>query len=141
MSKANSAPKEGNLQTVSQLLEISKIDTLYRDFYYQRGRELMEPLLSYPSYARIKEGLASLGWVEKQLRAAIERSDWAKSRELTERIRGLQGAAAASGERLKIGEDLYDGAAGIMVVLDDCMVTPFTARPRRAGASRPSERV
>jgi hypothetical protein len=113
MSKPTFAPKESDLQTVSRLLEISKLDTLYRDLYFQRARALIEPLLSYSTYAHIKEGIASLGWVEKQLRAAVERGDWAKSREMTERIRTIQGSATASGERMRLGEDLYDGAAAI----------------------------
>ena len=115
MSKTTVAPKESDFQTVSQLLEISKLDTLYRDLYLQRARELMEPLLSYSTYSRIKEGIASLGWVEKQLRAAIERGDWAKSRELTERVRAIQGSASAGGQRMRLGEDLYDGAADIPI--------------------------
>lgn len=115
MSKPTFAPKQNDLQPVSQLLDISKLDTLYRDLYFQRARELIEPSLSYSTYAHIKEGIASLGWVEKQLRASIERRDWAKSRELTERIRGIQGTASVSGERLRLGEALYDGAADIPI--------------------------
>src|SRR5215212_1578869 len=115
MSKTKPALKQDPGQTISRLLEISKLDTLYRDLYFQRARELMEPIFSYLTYALMKESLASLGWVEQQLRAAVERGDWAKTRELTERIRGIQASAAASGEWIELGEALYDGAADIPI--------------------------
>src|SRR5262249_12521264 len=75
--------------------------------------ELMEPMLSQTGYAQVKESLASIEWLEKQLRAAINRGDWTRTRELTERIRGIQGSAAAVGEWMKYGEALYDGAADV----------------------------
>jgi len=115
MGKNTGARPASNLQTVSLLLEVSRLDTLYRDIYFQRARELMDPILSQSSYSRVKEGLASIALVEKQLRASIERGDWARSRELTERIRGIQGSAAASGEWMRLGEALYDGAADIPI--------------------------
>src|SRR6185369_17951723 len=58
-------------------------------------------------------------WLEKQLRAAIERGDWRRSRELTARIRGIQGSAAANSEGTKYAEALYDGAA-------DTPIDPFS---------------
>lgn len=115
MSKNTAAKPASVSQTISRLLDISKLDTLYRDIYFQRAFELIEPMLSYSAYTGIKENLASLGWVETQLRAAIERGDWAKSRALTERIRGIQSSAAASSEWMRFGEVLYDGAADIPI--------------------------
>lgn len=75
----------------------------------------MEPMLSQTAYAQMKEELASIGWIQKQLRAAIERGDWSRSRELTERIRGIQSTATANGEWMKYAEGLYDGAADITI--------------------------
>ncbi len=114
MSKTKAATKENTIQTISRLLEISKLDTLYRDLYFQHAQELMEPVLSALTYARMKESLASLGWVEKQLGAAVGRGDWAKTRELTERIRGIK-AAAVDREWVRLAEALYDGAAEIPI--------------------------
>jgi len=115
MSKTTSAPKEDALQTVSRLLDVGKLDTLYRDLYLQRAYELMEPSLSYAHYTQIKESVASLGWVERQLKAAVERGDWAKTRELTERVRTLKGTAAAGGDRMRIAAALYEEAADIPI--------------------------
>lgn len=115
MDKNTAARPASAAETISLLLEMSRLDTLYRDLYFHRAHELMEPLLSHSSYVRMKQGLASIALVEKQLRAAIERGDWTRSHELTERIRGIQASAAASGELMKYGEALYDGAADIPI--------------------------
>ncbi len=114
MDKNAAASPASAAQTISLLLEMSGLDTLYRDLYFQRAHELIEPMLTHSSYARMKQGLASIALVEKQLRASIERGDWARARELTERIRGIQ-ASAASGEWMKYGQALYDGAADIPI--------------------------
>jgi len=106
-------------QIISLLIEVSRLDTLHRDLYFRRAHELMEPMLSQSAYAQVKEGLAAIEWLEKQLRAAIERGDWPRSRELTARIRGIQESAAANGEWMKYAEALYDGAA-------DTPIDPFS---------------
>jgi hypothetical protein len=63
----------------------------------------------------MKQDRASIGLLERQLRAAVERGEWSRTRELTERIRRIQGAAAASAEWMKYAEALYDGAADIPI--------------------------
>jgi len=115
MNKNTAAKPASAAQTISLLLEISRLDTLYRDLYFQRAHQLIEPLLSQSAYALIKQGLTSIVLVERQLRSAVERGEWSRARELTERIRGIQGAAAASAEWMKYAEALYDGAADIPI--------------------------
>jgi hypothetical protein len=115
VDKGTAAGPASTAQTIALLAEISILDTLYRDLYFQRAHKLMEPVLSNPAYARMKESLASIGSVEQQLRAAVERGDWSKSHELTERIRAIKGSAAAVGEWRKYGKILYDGAADISI--------------------------
>src|SRR6478672_8177679 len=115
MDKNTAAKQASAAQTISLLLEISRLDPLYGDLYFQRAHQLIEPLLSQSAYARIKQGLTSIVLVEGQLRAAVELGEWSRAREMTERIRGIQGAAAASAEWMKYAEALYDGAADIPI--------------------------
>jgi hypothetical protein len=115
MDKNTAAKPASAAQTISLLLEISRLDTLYGDLYFQRAHQLIEPLLSRSAYARLKHGLTSIVLVERQLHAAVERGEWSRARELTERIRGIQGAAAASAEWMKYAEALYDGASDIPI--------------------------
>ena len=75
MSKTVTAQKDAAMTTIRKLVDIAKLDVLYRDLYFQRARTLLEPLLSRSSYDYMKENLASLNWVERQLRASVERGD------------------------------------------------------------------
>jgi hypothetical protein len=111
--------KESVSQTVGMLTEIGKLDTLFRDVYLQRARELMSQLLPYSSFTYIKENTASIGWIERQLRAAVERGNWDKSRELTERLRTLKSSLTANAESMKLGESVYEG-------LSDIPIDPFS---------------
>ena len=115
MSKTSLAPQESASQAVSRLVEVGKLDTLYRDIYFQRARELMSPLLSHATYTNTKSSLASLGWVEQQLRAAVERGDWKRAGELTERVRAIRAAAATGGELMALAEAVYERLADIPI--------------------------
>jgi hypothetical protein len=115
MSKTSLAPQESASQTVSRLVEVSKLDTLYRDIYLQRARELMSSLLSFATYTNTKASLASLGWVEQQLRAAVERGDWKRAGELTERVRAIRASTATGGELMALAEAVYERLADIPI--------------------------
>src|SRR5262245_22157133 len=115
MSKKTAAKPANVSQTITHLLEISKLDSLYRDLYFQRAQELMDTLLPRSTYEGIKQRLGSIDAVERQLRAAVERGDWERSRTLTESIRNTREAAAASAEGMKLGEHVYDGVADIPI--------------------------
>jgi hypothetical protein len=115
MSKTGSATEESASQTISRLVEISKLDTLYRDLYFQRARELITSLLSYTAYTRHKENLASLGWVERQLRAAVERGDWKRAGELTERVRSIRTSDETSTALMGLAEAVYERLAEIPI--------------------------
>lgn len=115
MSKTSLAPQETASQAVSRLVEVGKLDTLYRDIYFQRARELMSSLLSHATYTNTKSSLASLGWVEQQLRAAVERGDWKRAGELTDRVRAIRASAATGGELMALGEAVYERLADIPI--------------------------
>lgn len=118
MSKASSVQHENVSQTVSRLASIGDLDTLYRDLYMQRAHELMETILSYTSYTNIRNGMASVGLVEQQLRAAIKRSDWERAAELTERVRTIH----ADAER----KDVLDLAGSVYDKLAEIPIDPFS---------------
>ena len=119
MSKHSAAKAPSVLPTISNLLELTKLDTLYRDLYLERARELLGTLLTYSRYQSLREGVASIPWVERQLRAAVERSEWQRSAELTARVRALQSSANENAEVLKLGKSVYDELA-------DLPIDPFT---------------
>src|SRR5262249_17174263 len=102
-------------QTIFHLLLIGKLDTLYRDLYLQRAAELMDTLLNRTTYDGLKQRMASIGSIERQLRAAVERGEWTRAQALTESIRTIKAAAAANAEGMRLGEFVYDGLADIPI--------------------------
>jgi hypothetical protein len=120
MSKKTAAKPANVSQTIFHLLLISKLDTLYRDLYFQRAAELMDTLLNRTGYDSLKQKMASIGSIERQLRAAVERGDWERAQALTESIRTIKAAQAISAEGIRLGESVYDGLA-------DIPIDPFSA--------------
>lgn len=115
MSKTVTAQKDAAIATIRRLVEIAKLDVLYRDLYFQRARTLLEPLLSRSSYNYMKENLASLTWVERKLRAAVEHGDWKRSQELTEHAARTHASAKANAELMKVGEEVYEGITEVVI--------------------------
>ena len=115
MLGASSSQPENVLQTIGELIEVSKFDTLYRDLYLQRARELMSTTLSEAAYTNIKEGTAVLGLLEHQLRAAIEQGNWKKACEFTDRVSQIRKTAAANSASIGLAEVVYGMSANVPV--------------------------
>lgn len=115
MFGASSSQPENVLQTIGELIEVSKLDTLYRDLYLQRARELMSTTLSEAAYTNIKEGTAVLGLLEHQLRAAIEQGNWKRACEFTDRVSQIRKTAAAKSASIGLAEVVYDRSANVPV--------------------------
>lgn len=115
MSKAGLQSKDITLSTVGRLVEMSKLDTLYKDLYLQRARTLLGPIFSRGSYFKLKENRAQVPWVEQQLRASIERSDWKRANELTERLKQLRASLESGSDAAKLAETVYEKAADVAI--------------------------
>lgn len=109
------ASKETILTIVGELIEIGKLDTLFRDLYMHRARALLTTFFSVGSYQTLKENRAEIPWVEKQLRASVERSDWKRCTELTERLGQLRAKVDAGSQFAKLAETVYDRASDISI--------------------------
>jgi hypothetical protein len=115
MSKAMQQSKENTFTTVTRLTEISALDTLFKDLYLQRARALLSPVFSRGSYDSYKENAAQVPWVEQQLRAAVERSEWKRVADLTERLRNLKANVASGSQSAKLAEAVYEDAADVTI--------------------------
>lgn len=115
MSKAVLASTETILTIVGQLIEISKLDTLFRDLYIQRARALLSTFFTAGSYLHLKEKTAQIPWVEQQLRAGVERGDWKRCTELTDRLRQLKADVATGSQYAKLAEPIYERAGYVSI--------------------------
>ena len=108
MSRAVTASTQDTLQTVSRLNEMGALDTLFRDVYLQRARDLLTTVLTRTSYEELKARTAELPFTEQQLRAAVERGEWEKSSKLSERLKSLRTRISSAGQSMKLGETVYE---------------------------------
>lgn len=115
MSKAAVASRETTLTIVGQLIEMSKLDTLFRDLYFQRAQALLGTFFSVGSYLHLKDNRSQIPWVEQQLRAGVERSDWKRCTELTERLRQLRASVDAGSQFAKVAETLYEQGGAVSI--------------------------
>ena len=115
MSKAIPASKDNTLTVAGQLVEMAKLDTLFRDVYLQRARTLLAPMFSRGSYLRLKENTAQLPWLEQQLRACVERGDWKRCTDLTTRLRDVRTAIEGQAQFAKVAETIYERAADVSI--------------------------
>ena len=115
MSKAAPSARDNTLTVVGQLVEMGKLDTLFRDMYLQRARTLLAPMFSRGSYLRLKENTAQIPWLEQQLRASVERSDWKRCTDLTVRLRDVRTAVEGSAPFAKLAETIYERAADVSI--------------------------
>ena len=116
-SKAALASRETILTIVGHLVEMSKLDTLYRDIYIERARALLGTFFARGSYVQLKQNTAQVPWVEQQLRASVERGDWKRCGELTERLRQLRTSVAAGSQFAKLAETVYEKAGDVSIDL------------------------
>ena len=128
MSKPIPAKEESNKEKVLKFIELSELDTLYRDIYLERARGLMNPVLSSDAYFYIRDRIASLGVVEGQLRGVVQRGDWARTKELSERVKAIK-KLKERGEDLKLGEAIYDKLAKIPIDPFEPGFNAFFERP------------
>lgn len=115
MSKAALASKETILTLVNQLIQISKLDTLFRDLYIHRARALLTTFFSVGSYFQLKENRAEITWIEKQLRASVEQNNWKRCSELTERLRELRKRTESAARFAEVGETVYERASEVSI--------------------------
>ena len=115
MSKAMPSSKDNTLTVVEELVEMGKLDTLFRDLYLQRARTLLAPVFSRGSYLRLQENTAQLPWLEQQLRAGVERGDWKRCTDLTTRLRDVRTAIEGKAQFAKVAEAIYEHAADVSI--------------------------
>ncbi|HET8781679.1 MAG TPA: hypothetical protein VFM63_04655 [Pyrinomonadaceae bacterium] len=141
MSKAVQQSKENTLTTVSRLVEISALDTLFKDLYLQRARTLLSTIFSRGSHDAFKQNSAQIPWVEQQLRASVERSEWQRVTQLTERLRELKASVAAGSQSSKLGEAVYDDAADVEIDMFASGFNVFAGADNEALNARRNEAV
>jgi hypothetical protein len=94
---------------VGLLVEASKLDTVYRDLYLKRARQLLSPILDESAYRAIGSAESQIEDLMRRSRSAALQRDWGQAAELSAKADGLRQRKAAMGKLADVGKELYEG--------------------------------
>ncbi len=94
-------------EIVSNLIEVSRIDTLYRDLYLQRAADLLRPQLSFEDYRLLQRMQVELLSLPNEIRNAMERGQWPQVQELSAKYKSMQQEAEARRLLQDLGKAVY----------------------------------
>jgi hypothetical protein len=101
--------KDANTQkTVNLLVQAASVDTVYRDLYLRRARELLSATLNETAYRAIGSTEKEIDDLLRRSRTATLHRDWSQAAELSGRIDGLRQRLTAMRNLAAIGKDVYD---------------------------------
>ena len=99
------------LKTVDLLVQIAGADTVYRDIYLGRARQLLAGVLDESAYRAIGSSEKEINELIARSRSAVLRRDWQEAVELSARGAKLREHRAAMESLRKIGAEVYEADA------------------------------
>ena len=95
-------------KVVSLLVEVANADTVYRDLYLSRGRQLLSAVLDESAYRAIGSSEKDIEDLMRRSRAAVLQRNWDQAAQLAAQAEGLRQQKSAKGNMAAIGKDVYD---------------------------------
>jgi hypothetical protein len=102
------AKNENAMKIVGFLVDVAKLDTVYRDLHLRRARQLLSSSLDESGYRAIGSTEKEIEDLTRQSRSAVLRRDWAQAAELSARIDGMRQRLVTFGNLAKIGKEVYE---------------------------------
>jgi hypothetical protein len=103
MAKDTNATK-----AVGLLIEAANTDTVYRDLYLRRARQLLSATLDESAYRAIGSTEKEIEDLMRRSRSAVLQRDWDQAANLSAQAESLRQRKAAMGQLAAIGKDVYD---------------------------------
>ena len=103
MAKDKNAPK-----VVGLLVEAANADTVYRDLYLRRARQLLSSTLDESAYRGIGSTDKEIEDLMRRSRSAVLQRDWDQAAQLSAQAEGLRKRKASMGNLAAMGKDVYD---------------------------------
>ena len=94
---------------VRLLIEAAKIDTIYRDVYLRRARDLLYPMLDESGYRAIASMQREMDELVRRTRSAVVQFDWEKAAELSAEADRMRKAMDAQAGIAPLAQHVYDG--------------------------------
>jgi len=115
MEKMLMEKSTNTIETVGLLIGAAQSDTIYRDVYLRRARDLLSPTLDQARYRAIGSTQKEIDELMRRTRSAVLRHNWGEAAEVSARADHLRQTMAAMGHLTDIGKDVYEAD---MVVFD-----------------------
>src|SRR5688500_7248793 len=93
---------------VRLLIEAAKTDTIYRDVYLRRARDLLSPTLDESGYRAVASMQKELDEVVRHTRSAVVQFNWEKAAELSAQAGRMRKAIDAQAGIAPLGQHVYD---------------------------------
>jgi hypothetical protein len=104
--------KDANtLKIVGLLVEVAKLDTVYRDVHLRRARQLLSSTLDESAYRAIGSTEKEIDDLMRRSRTATLHRDWAQAAELSGQIDGLRQRLSRMGNLAALGKEVYEADA------------------------------
>ena len=95
-------------KVVGLLIEVANTDTVYRDLYLRRARQLLSATLDESAYRAIASIDKEMEDLMRRSRSAALQRNWDQAAQLSAEVEGLRQRKAAAGNMAAIGKDVYD---------------------------------
>ena len=93
---------------VGLLVEVANGDTVYRDLYLRRARQLLGATLDESAYRAIGSTEKEIEDLMRRSRSAVLQRDWDQAANLSAQADSLRQRKTAMGQLAAIGKDVYD---------------------------------
>src|SRR4030095_13848622 len=115
---AKAPTSAGPLGLVSRLVDTGNVDTVYRDVYLQRARTLLAVVLSVDEFRSFEQESAELATLPLLIGRALEKADWPRVKELSNRAEAIRHALEGRRGRIETARGVY--------AVSDVRLDPFS---------------
>ena len=92
---------------VSELIDVGNVDTVYRDVYLQRSRTLLAGVFPVDDFRGVEQQTAELATLPLTIARALEKGEWSKVKELSERAEMLRQRVENKRQHMETGRGVY----------------------------------
>jgi hypothetical protein len=104
--------------SVSALIEAGHVDTVYRDVYLQRARNLLTGVLPLEDFRFIEQSWRDLAELPLGVARAVEKANWPVVKELAARTETLRQVVEGKQKLIEMARDVY--------AIKDVSLDPFS---------------
>ena len=95
-------------KVVGLLVQVAKLDAVYRDVHLQRARQLLSTTFDESAYRVIGSAAKEIDELIARSRSAVLQRDWSTAADLSAQADGLRQRTATMGKLAAVGKDVYD---------------------------------